>query len=134
MPDNLSFMPASVGPDVDPKEVFKGQTITGDKFTDAKAQEIPAALKPELIQSFEQAPSAPTEKPSRWRVPQGKKKLKIYAFDVYGNLHQGEKYTPEQWEALKARLGAVIEVEATSQPEAWKLYDERKKQGQELEN
>lgn len=56
--------------------------------------------------------------------------MKKYAFDVYGNLHQAEKHTPEQWEALKKKLGAVIEVEAANQPEAWKLYDSRKKQSQ----
>lgn len=56
-----------------------------------------------------------------------KTRLKKYAFDVYGNMHQADKHTPEQWEALKAKLGAIIEIEATSQPEAWKLYDSTKK-------
>ena len=54
-------------------------------------------------------------------------KLKRYCFDATGKVYQGETYTPEQWEALKTKLGAVIEVEALNQVEAWKLYEARPK-------
>jgi hypothetical protein len=41
-----------------------------------------------------------------------------------GKVYQGETYTSEQWEALKTKLGAVIEVEAPNQVEAWKKYEQ----------
>jgi hypothetical protein len=56
-----------------------------------------------------------------------KPKLKRYGFDVAGTLYHIDRYTPDQWEALKKKLGKVIEVEAANQGEAWKLYEEAKK-------
>lgn len=61
--------------------------------------------------------SAKQKKPAR-------KPVRSYGFDTTGQIYIVSNYEPEQWEALKARLGEVIEVEAHNQPEAWKKYDE----------
>jgi hypothetical protein len=63
----------------------------------------------------------------KMQKPAKQKKLRFYCFDASGKIYQGEKYTQEQWEALKTKLGAVIEVEALNQVEAWKLYEARPK-------
>jgi hypothetical protein len=92
---------------------------------------MPPMAQPEpLPNPFQQAPAAmiahvgdvlevqPLPKPK----PPKQKKLKKYCFDVTGKIYLAEKHTSEQWEALKRKLGAVIEVEAANQNEAWKMY------------
>jgi hypothetical protein len=93
-------------------------------------------MEPEPIENiFKQAPAAmiahigdvlevKTLLAQKQPKPIKQKKLRVYCFDASGKIYQGEKYTSEQWEALKRKLGAVIEVEAPNQVEAWKKYEQ----------
>lgn len=69
-------------------------------------------------------PAQPETSQSRKQVK--RLRLKLYGFDVTGVIYQREKYTAEQWEALKTKLGSVVEVEASNQSEAYDKYEQVK--------
>lgn len=71
-------------------------------------------------------PPKPTKKPA---ASPRKSKLKRYGFSVTGDIYKIDDYSPEAWEALKKKLGKVVEVEAANMPDAWKEFE--KKRGQQ---